>query len=254
MGRSLVSTLALLVAGCALVIPLDDLRSTSGDGGDGSDGGGKTDGGGSALFIQGKAVSDYGGGSQVSWSTTLVLPQVQAHDALVVGITAFQVGSPLTAITVTDDRGDVFTSTDIVQFSGYTNALIACAFDVAGGDTTISIALEGPKVEGDDAVVLEYQSVSSLDAWVGRGGGDDTTDGMSSGTAPTSSAGDVIVGIGYTSGKVAPGTGFTQRELIDTGQFIAEDRTASAAGSQGATATMTGPTDYWLMMMAALKP
>jgi hypothetical protein len=237
-GVCVLGSLAALV-GCALLTPLDGLN------------GGKNPGdAGAPAYVQGKTLHDISA-AQVDWSGSMVLPQVGPNDAIVVGVVGFQVGAPITAIAITDDRGDTFTSTSIVPYDGYPNALVACAFGVQGGDTTISIVVTGPKVEGIDSVALEYRGVSKLDAWAGRGGGTAGTDGMASGPATTSSI-DLIVGIGYTSGSTTAGSGFTPRD--GNTHILSEDKLATASGSQAATETMAGSSDYWVMMMAALAP
>jgi hypothetical protein len=239
--EQVVVLVSLAAGGCSLLTNLDGLRGPS----SGSD-----SGGGAPAYVQGKTLHDISA-AQVDWSDSMVLPQVRAGDALVVGVLGFQAGPPVTAMTVTDNRGDTFTATNIVPYDGYPNALVACAFGVAGGDTTISIVITGPKVEGTDSVALEYTGVSALDAWAGRGGGTSGPDGMASGPA-TTSASDLIVGIGYSSGNsVTAGSGFTARD--GDMHLLSEDRLATAAGSQAATETMTSTTDYWVMMMVALK-
>jgi hypothetical protein len=181
----------------------------------------------------------------------VTLPGVRPGDAIVVGVVAFQDGQAVTAIAINDNQGDTFTSTNIVAFDGYPNAIVACAFGVKGGATIINIVVTGPKVQGIESVALEYSGVSKLDAWAGRGGGTSGTDGMASGPATTTSPNDLIIGIGYSPSSVSAGSGFTKRE--GQGDILAEDRLATSSGSQAATETMTA-NNYWIMMMAALSP
>ncbi len=231
---------SLAAGGCALLTSLDDLRgSSNGDAGDA----------GAPAYVQGKTFRD--STTSATWKGSVTLENVRAGDAIVVGVVAFQDGQAVTAISINDDQGDTFTSTNIVAFDQYPNAIVACAFGVKGMTTSINIVVTGLKVQGIESVALEYSGVSKLDAWVGRGGDTTGDDGMASGPATTSSN-DLIVGIGYTPSTPLAGSGFTAR----AGDFnlLAEDRLATSSGSQAAIETMSGANNYWVMMMAALAP
>ena len=73
---------------------------------------------------------------------------------------------------------------------------------------------------------------------------------MSSGSASTSNANDLIFGAGASDSKVnAAGTGFTTRSTAFGNRI--EDRSVSAAGSYSATARHNG--NRWVMQMVAFK-
>jgi hypothetical protein len=240
-----VCVLSLAVGGCSLMTSLDDLRGGSSNDASAGDAGNA----GAPAYVQGKTLVDVEN-AKIDWSDSVTLPGVHPGDAIVVGVVAFQDGQAVTAIAINDNQGDTFTSTNIVAFDQYPNAIVACAFGVKGGPTTINIVVTGPKVEGLESVALEYSGVSKLDAWAGRGGGTSGTDGMASGPA-TTTTNDLIVGIGYSPSSVSAGSGFTKRD--SQADILAEDRLATSSGSQAATETMTA-NNYWIMMMAALSP
>src|SRR5579862_8110668 len=88
----------LCVSACSLLTSLDDLRSGADAGGivDAADAGTTT-----IAYVQGRVVHDSPPTKVASRTVTVSIPNVTAHDAIVVGVVGYQSGAPLTTITAT---------------------------------------------------------------------------------------------------------------------------------------------------------
>ena len=106
-------------------------------------------------------------------------------------------------------------------------------------------------VDYADVRILEYGGLdltSPLDVSKSAAG---TASTASSGAATTTSATELILGAGSTTGRFkSAGTGFTRRIITSPGGNIAEDRVVTSIGSYGATASVNGS---WVMQLAAFR-
>jgi hypothetical protein len=234
-----------LVSACSLLTSLDDLHGGKGDAGEA--------GTSSISFVQGRVVHD-SEAAKPNWSTSLSLPNIAAHDAIIVGIVVLQSGPPVNTITVSDDQGDTFVPTPITSFDGWTNAMIAGAFDVAGGASTIiTVNAVGTKIESSDLFVLDYSGLTASDATSNGTDATQGTDGVVAGAVKLTGSSDLVVGLAYSDGTLSAGTSFTKKFSGGNDASLLEDRITTASGTFGATATMSASASYGVMVMAAFK-
>jgi hypothetical protein len=234
----------LLVSACSLLTPLDDLRSDAG-----AEAGPST-----IAFVQGRVVHD-ADTAKPTWSTSLSLPNIAAHDAIVVGVVVLQSGPAVNSITVTDDQGDTFVPAGpITSYDGWMNTLVAGAFDVAGAvNTIVTVNATGTKIESSDLFVLEYSGISANDALSTGTVATQGPDGIVAGAVKLTGASDLIVGVAYTDGTATVGSNFTKRFSGGNDASLLEDRITTSSGTYGATATMSASASYGVMVMAAFK-
>ena len=118
---------------------------------------------------------------------------------------------------------------------------------IAGGSNTVTVTFS-QAAASPDVRILEYQGVASLDVTAGNSG---SSSSSSSGAATTNGANELIVAANTvaTLFKKAE-SGYTVRVVTQPDGDAVEDKTATTAGSNNATATLTasGP---WVMQMAA---
>src|ERR1017187_7331895 len=117
--------------------------------------------------------------------------------------------------------------------------------NIVGGSNTVTVtfsqAAAFPYVR-----ILEYRGVNVVDVTAGASGNSATTN---SGAATTRVASELIFGantVFTTTG--AAGSGFTSRVITSPDGDLAEDKVASATGSNSATATLTS-SGAWVMQM-----
>ena len=97
-----------------------------------------------------------------------------------------------------------------------------------------------------DVRILEYRGVTALDVTAGASG---SSTSASSGAATTTSANELIFGANtVATTTAAAGSGFTSRIITSPDGDIAEDKIVTTAGSNSATATLTG-SGPWVMQM-----
>ena len=232
----------LLVSACSLLTPLGDLGGNGGDGGSSS-----------IAYVQGRAVHD-STSPKTSLSTSVALPNITPHDAIVVGVVALQVGPPLNTITITDDRGDTFVPAGpITSYDGWVNSIVAGAFDVAGASTIVTVDVAGTSVEGMDVFVAEYSGIGANDAMSYGTGHTTGPDGIVATPVKVKGSSDLLIGLAYSDGSAFVGTNFTQRLSSGDDSSLFEDRITTSVGTYGATATMSADGNYWVMVMAAFE-
>jgi len=101
-----------------------------------------------------------------------------------------------------------------------------------------------------DVRALEYSGLDLTAAPVGTSASG-TGGTANSGTVTTTNANALIFGAGTTTGEFStPGANFITRIITRPNVDIAEDQTATSAGSYGATAPVTGA---WVMQVATFK-
>jgi len=107
-----------------------------------------------------------------------------------------------------------------------------------------------------DVRILEYKGLSTtapLDVTAGASGTSGSNATVSSGSATTTSAHELIFGAGMTNGAFSK-AGTLFRGLITPDGNIAENELVSATGSYSATATLGAHgSQNWIMQMVTLK-
>jgi RHS repeat-associated protein len=196
-----------------------------------------------ASFVQAAAVAAQGGANSV----TLPFPaNTLAGDLLLV---AFDYGSSVTVSSVSDSLGNAFTPVGSPLTSpGGRTSQVYYAQNVLVGADTVMVTLSGT-TSSLQLYLSEYSGIdpnNPIDAQAGASG---AAGAVSSGTAATSVAGDMIYGFCVADSNCTAGSGFTARSTLD-GNLI-EDRVAGNAGSYAATGTAN---QGWTMQMVALKP
>jgi hypothetical protein len=201
-----------------------------------------SDGKGPAIAFVQTAASKNSGGSSVMITFT---NPVVAHDTLIV---CTDVATPGSA-TVTDSLGNTFTAVvgPISDFS--TRFYIFAAFDVAGGNDTVSIVVTVAANTAFEGYIHEYAGLVGVDTGGGQDGSATGADAMTSGTIQTHFGNELIFGFG-TTGTATVGTGFMQRSSFDSN--ITEDKVVTAPGLYAATATMAAGAQ-WTMLMGAFR-
>jgi hypothetical protein len=123
------------------------------------------------------------------------------------------------------------------------------AANIVGGTNTVTVTFN-QSANYADIRILEYRGVATLDAKAGASG---SSTAANSGSATTTSANELIFGADYvatTNG--AAGSGFTSRIITSPDGDIAEDEVVTTAGSNSATATLSG-SGAWVMQMVTFK-
>jgi hypothetical protein len=189
---------------------------------------------------------------------------VGAHHAIVVAFDfkyANETGQVLSKIT--DTLGSDYT-TIIGDIEGNTmTSYLAVALDTRSGPDTVTVTLAKPSAGEFHVAVLEYAGIAltdALDATSYMSGRTSGTDSMSSGSATTHAASELIFGFGDTGITTTPrvvhaGTGFSAH--VDphgdaTTDNVTEDRVVTMAGSVSAQASMVSGLD-WTMFMATFR-
>ena len=168
-------------------------------------------------------------------------------------IVAYVIWSNTGSVALSDSRGNAYQAAAPARAWGSGSSWRSQVFyakNIAGGTNTVTARFSSSINSFGVLYIHEYSGLSPtspLDTSVDAIG---TGNAMSSGSANTSNANDLIFGAGASSKIVtAPGTGFTSR-LTDYGNRT-EDRNVTSAGSYSATATQNG--NRWVMHMVAFR-
>jgi hypothetical protein len=123
------------------------------------------------------------------------------------------------------------------------------ASGIVGGSNTVTVTFSQAAVY-PDIRILEYRGVTALDVTAGASG---SSTAANSGAATTTSANELIFGANTVSTlNGTAGSGFTTRIITSPDSDLAEDKIVTAAGSNSATATLTG-SGPWVMQMVTFK-
>jgi hypothetical protein len=130
------------------------------------------------------------------------------------------------------------------------------AKNILAGSNTVTVTFSQAAVF-PDVRILEYKGLNTtapLDVAAGASGTSGSNATVSSGSATTTSANELIFGAGMTNGAFGKaGTSF-KAELITPDGDIAEDEVVSATGSYSATATLGAyGSQKWIMQMVTFK-
>ena len=158
--------------------------------------------------------------------------------------------------TVTDTRGNTYRKA--IQFnetSDQTSLALYYAENIAGGANTVTVAdtLTGASLR---FAIFDNSGVASTNSLDVTSGAQGVSGQLNSGSATTTSNGDLVLGVAATanSATVTPGTGFVMQERVPvTGMRLAvEDRRQTAAGPTAATMTFTA-SETWGAIMASFR-
>jgi hypothetical protein len=201
-------------------------------------------GGGGINFVQVKSAVATSGSS-----VSITYPAAQTAGNL--NVVAVMWGDTTSTVSlVTDSKGNAYAlAVGPTRASGLSSA-IYYAKNIAAGSNTVTVTFN--QTAGFPNVnALEYSGLdtaSPLDV-TSTASGSGTT--ANSGSATTTSANELIVGVGNPSSVfTAAGSGFSNR-IINSFGGISEDRIVTSTGSYNATATMTSGT--WVMQMATFR-
>ena len=161
-----------------------------------------------------------------------------------------------TISSVTDTKGNVYqlavgptlVSGTLSQSIYYAKNIVTAGAGVNAVTVTFNTAASYPDIR-----ILEYSgldTVKPLDAVVGTTGNGTMS---SSGTAPTTSPTDMLVGANIVeSYNTGPGTWYVQRLLTNPDGDIVEDWLVNSTGTYSATAPL-GAAGAWVMQMVAFR-
>jgi hypothetical protein len=154
--------------------------------------------------------------------------------------------------SVTDSQGNLFTGVGARQNSpdGSIRSRVFYAKSIKGGPETVTVNLTASSA-WIEVFLTEYSGidlVNPIDAQVGATG---SAGSVSSGSAATKYAGDVIYGYCATEdgGICSAGSGFNVRSTFNN--KLIEDQLSGNPGNYAATGAAT---NGWTMQMVALKP
>jgi hypothetical protein len=182
--------------------------------------------------------------SSTAPGNSLVFPQqVQAGDSIIV---CFTFPSHMMLGSIDDSLANQYTAVVGPALANGYNHYIAIASSPAAGSDTVTVTLSGPVSAGWELLALEYTGLAPtdpFDASAYASGSDGSA--MSSGSASTKSAHELLLAYGHSSGPMA-GSGYTARDSTD--ESLVEDHVVFATGSYTATAT-TSP-GIWTLLLA----
>jgi glucose/arabinose dehydrogenase/chitodextrinase len=190
---------------------------------------------------------------EVNSGTTNALAFTSANTAgnLVV---AYVVWSNTSTVTVTDSRGNTYAAAQAPTRwgSGSTwSAQVFYAKNVAGGANTVT-ATFGSSVSGGWGVIYlhEYSGLDKVNPLDVSAAAVGTASAMSSGSATTTNASDMIFGAGASAASVtAAGAGLSTRSTSFGNRTM--DRVVTSTGSYAVTATQNG--NRWVLQMVAFR-
>ena len=196
-----------------------------------------------ASFVQQAASAAY-------WNTsfwTLSFPaNTLAGDLLLV---AFDYNDRATPSAVTDSQGNSFTpvGTPLSTPRG-TISSVYYAKKIKGGPDTVTIILSATS-SYLEVYLSEYSGINPTNPIDAQAGASGTAGAVSSGTATTTVAGDIIYGFCIGDWACTAGSGFTARSTLNAD--LVEDMTSGSPGQYAATGTAN---NGWAMQMVALRP
>ena len=205
----------------------------------------------SAAFVQAAASAVLQGSPH---SLSLAFPSnTLAGDLILV---AFDFAPNAATPSLSDTQGNVFTQVgkQLSPPGGGTFSQVYYAKNIKGGADTVTVTLSAD-VSVIELYLTEYSGINPTNPIDAEAGTSGSTAAVSSGTATTTVAGDMIYGYCWSQWICTAGSGFTARSTLDSN--VIEDKVAGSAGSYAATGTDTSSGSAntgWTMQMVALKP
>jgi glucose/arabinose dehydrogenase/PKD repeat protein len=156
------------------------------------------------------------------------------------------------SVSVTDTGGNVYTSVGgrTTWDNSNRSSQVFYAKNIAGGSNTVRATFATAISSWAAMYIHEYSGIDKADPLDVSAVNKGTTAAMSSGSATTTNANDLIFGAGASGSNVnQPGTGFTSRSTSFGNRT--EDKNVTTTGSYNATANQNG--NAWVMHMVAFK-
>jgi hypothetical protein len=194
------------------------------------------------TFVQQAAGTTPGSATSLAISFT---SGTTAGDVILVGFDKDGTQTP----TITDTQGNSFVEVGSELTSpGAARTRVYYAKNIKGGADTVTVALSKSSSYIEE-YLTEYAGANTstpIDVQAGKTGSAGT---VTSGSATTTVANEIIYG--YCEGDYActAGSGFTARSTLD-GNLV-EDKSATTVGSYAATASAN---NGWTMQMVAVRP
>jgi len=185
-------------------------------------------------------------------SFSLSFPQnTGAGDTIVVG---FDFDTLAAFSSISDSQGNTFTEVGAQLTSpGGARIRVYGAKSIAGGPDTVTITLSANS-SFIEVYLTEYSGLDPTNPIDAQSGASGNAGPVSSGSATTTVAGDIIYGYCVGDGTCTVGSGFTARSTLARSTLnnsLLEDTTAGNPGSYAATGTGN---NGWAIQMVALKP
>jgi hypothetical protein len=205
-----------------------------------SDGASARDGAADAVIAVVQATAD---DSTAAVNSLSFDDQVQQHDAIIV---CFSFPSGHTTLeSITDSLDNTYSVVvGPVVTNGYGH-YIAIAADSPAGSDAVTITLSEPATADWELLALEYTGLSLAHPFDADAYDSGNGSAMSSGSASTSSAHELLFAYGHSTGPMA-GSGYTARDSGD--DSLVEDEVVFAPGSYDATGTATP--GIWTLILA----
>jgi chitodextrinase len=157
------------------------------------------------------------------------------------------------SMSLTDSNGNTYTAaTPVVAYPGTNNGVaeILYAKNIKGGTDTLTASFGTAISSWGIMYIHEYSGISTTNPVDVISTATGSSSAMSSGSATTTNANDLIFGAGGSFQAVtASGSGFTTR--MTEGDDRSEDKFVTTTGSYAATATQSGT--GWLQLMVAFR-
>jgi hypothetical protein len=189
-------------------------------------------------------------------SSSLAFPSANtAGNWIGVAIRAGQVGQ---AFTVTDTRGNTYRrAVQLDETVDRTTVAIFYAENIAGGANTVTVAdtLTGGTLR---FAILEYAGVATSNSLDASAAAQGTSATPNSGTATTTSNGDLVIGVLSTAepATFTAGSGYVIQERVPGSpntKLIVEDLQQATAGPVSGSGTLNS-LDIWGALVAAFRP
>ena len=189
-----------------------------------------------------RAAATSGSGTSVS---LLLSSTTGAGDLVVVG---FDFPS-VSFASIGDNQGNTFAQVGSeISTPGGAKTRLYYARNIKGGSETVTVTMSG-SASYIEIYALEYAGADTANPLEASAQGKGSSGSVTSGTATTTTANDLVLGFCIGDNSCTAGSGFTARSTFHSN--LVEDRIAATAGSYAATGSSSGG---WAMIMAAFKP
>jgi len=187
-------------------------------------------------------------------SSSLAFPSANTAGRWIgVAIRAWQAGQ---TFTVTDTRGNTYRKA--VQLNETVDGMsvaIYYAENIGGGANTVTVST--PMSGNLRLAIFEYAGIATASSLDGTAGAQGTSANPASGSATTTSSGDLVMGVLATANfrTVTAGSGYVIQELVPAApnsKLIVEDRRQPTAGPVSAGGTLNS-SDIWGAVVAAFR-
>jgi hypothetical protein len=177
-----------------------------------------------------------------------------AGNWIAVAIRAWQAGPTL---TVTDIRSNTYRSA--IRFNETVDGMTLAVFyaeNIAGGPNTVTVS--GVQSGGTlRFAILEYAGVATVNSLDVTAASQGTTSTPTSGSATTTSSGDLVIGLVSTANSrtYTAGAGYVIQDSVPAApntKVMVEDRRQSTAGPVSAGASLSS-SDTWAAVVAAFR-